>query len=144
MSSEDVPIHAFKLREQGLNHIFGELEARLMEAVWDMEEPTVHDVIDHLGGDLHYKTTMTVLNRLVEKGVLERRKVGRAFVYSATASRKDFLASVFDRMVRGMLGGDFRHIALAQMVETVDSLDASLLDDLARLIRQKRDDEEKA
>lgn len=141
MMSEEVPIQSFKLAEQGLTHIFGELEARLVEAVWDLKEANVQQVIDHLGGDLNYKTTMTVLNRLVEKGVLQRHKSGRAFVYSATTTRQDLLAGVFDRMVRGMFNTEFREIALAQMVETAEALDPQILDDLSQMIRQHKQDE---
>jgi predicted transcriptional regulator len=134
----EMPIQTFKLEEKGLTHIFGELEARLMEAVWNLNESSVQEVIDHLGGNLNYKTTMTVMNRLVEKGILKRRKSGRAFVYAATASRHELLASVFDKMVRGMFDRDFRQIALAQMVETANELDSGILDDLARLIKERR------
>ncbi|MFQ5576944.1 MAG: BlaI/MecI/CopY family transcriptional regulator [Anaerolineae bacterium] len=133
-----MPIQSFKLAETGLNHIFGELEARLMKAVWTLNEPRVQDVIDHLGGDLNYKTAMTVLNRLVEKGVLKRRKKGRAFVYRAAITREQLLADVFDRMVRGMFDGDFGQIALAQIIDTVDAIDPGLLDDLSRLIEQRK------
>jgi predicted transcriptional regulator len=136
--SHQLPIQSFKLGEKGLTHIFGELEAKLMEAIWALNEPSVQDVIDYLGGSLNYKTTMTVLNRLVDKGVLHRRKAGRAFVYTPVASRDELLASVFDQMVRGMFGGDFRHIALTCIIETAESLDPQLLDDIANLIRQKR------
>ncbi|MCB0163101.1 MAG: BlaI/MecI/CopY family transcriptional regulator, partial [Anaerolineae bacterium] len=96
------------------------------------------DVIDHLGGKLNYKTTMTVMNRLVDKGILSRRKVGRAFVYAGTASREELLAGVFDKMVRGMFGEDFRQIALAQMIETAEAIDEQLLDDISDLIEQRK------
>lgn len=138
--ARNASVQSFKLDQQGLTHIFGELEAKLVEAVWDLEEASVQDVIDHLGGDLNYKTTMTVLARLVDKGVLKRQKSGRAFVYTATASRQDLLSGVFDRMVRGMLDDDFRQIALAQMIDTVESVDPKILDDLNRLIQQRKDD----
>lgn len=137
--SQNVPIQAFKLDEHGLTHIFGELEAKLVQAVWNLEQASVQEVIDHLGGNLNYKTTMTVLNRLVDKGMLERHKSGRAYLYTATASRQDLLSSVFDRMVRGMLGDDFRQIALAQMIETAEAVDPEILDELSRLIRQKQE-----
>lgn len=142
--SQEIPIQAFKLGEKGLTHIFGELEAKLMEAVWALDEPDVQDVIDYLGGDLNYKTAMTVLNRLTEKDILNRRKAGRAFIYTAVASRDELLARVFDQMVRGMFGGDFRHIALAQMIETVESLDPKMLDNIALLIQQRKENESKA
>jgi predicted transcriptional regulator len=137
----EVPIHSFKLDEQGLTHIFGELEARLVDSVWKLGEASVQDVIDHLGGDLNYKTTMTVLNRLVEKGVLQRRKAGRAFAYTAAASRQALLADVFDRMVRGMFDAEFRDIALAQMIQTAESVDPQILTELSRLIDQRSHDE---
>lgn len=136
--TQELPIQSFKLDEKGLTHIFGELEAKLMEAVWTLDQPTVQDVIDHLGGKLNYKTTMTVMNRLVDKGILSRRKVGRAFVYAGTASREELLASVFDKMVRGMFGEGFRQIALAQMIETADAIDDQLLDDISHLIEQRK------
>ena len=136
--SREVPIQSFKLAEEGLTHIFGELEAKLMEAVWALEQASVQEVIDHLGGDLNYKTTMTVLNRLTEKGVLTRHKLGRGFIYSATTSKEDLLASVFDRMVRGMFNDEFRQIALDQLIETVEAIDPQLLDNISQLIEQRK------
>lgn len=142
MTQQDVPIQSFKLKEKGLTRIFGELEAKLMEAVWALDKPSVKDVIEYLGGDLNYKTTMTVLNRLVEKGILGREKSGRLYVYFPTVSKDELLADVFDQMVRGMFGGDFRQIALAQMIETADELDPKLLDDISRLIEDRKADGE--
>jgi predicted transcriptional regulator len=138
MMPREVPIQAFKLAEEGLTHIYGELEAKLMEAVWSLKRASVQEVIDHLGGDLNYKTTMTVLNRLTEKRVLSRQKLGRGFIYTATASKEDLLASVFDRMVRGMFNNEFRQIALDQLIETVEAIDPQLLDDISQLIEQRK------
>ncbi len=138
--SQTTPIQSFKLDEQGLTHIFGELEAKLMKAVWTLEQASVQGVIDYLGGNLNYKTTMTVLNRLTEKGILKRHKPDRAFIYTATTSRDELLSGVFDRMVRGMLDDDFRQIALVQMIETAEALDPNILDDMSRLIRQRKED----
>jgi predicted transcriptional regulator len=136
--SDELPVQFFKLKEKGLTHIFGELEAKLMEAVWALQQPSVKDVIDYLGGDLNYKTIMTVLNRLVEKNILQRHKAGRFFVYTPTLPREELLANVFDQMVRGMFGDEFRQIALTQMIETAESLDPDLLDDITRLIEERR------
>ena len=139
--NQNVPIQSFKLSKEGLTHIFGELEAKLVETVWDLDRASVQEIIDHLDGNLNYKTTMTVLNRLVEKGVLKREKSGRAFVYSATVTRQNLLAGVFDQMVRGMLDTEFREIALIQMVETAEALDPQILDDLSHLIQQRKQNE---
>ena len=52
--------------------------------------------------------------------------------------RMELLASVFDKMVRGMFGEDFRQIALAQMIETAEAIDEQLLDDISDLIEQRK------
>ena len=66
-------IQSYRLNQHGLARLFGELEAKVMNAVWSLEEPTVHDVVKRLGKKANYKTVMTVMNRLVDKGFLERR-----------------------------------------------------------------------
>lgn len=136
--SREISVKSFKFAEDGLTQIFGELEAKLVEAVWNLKHANVQDIINYLGGDLNYKTTMTVLNRLTEKGILKRRKEGRAFVYTAATSKQDLLASVFDQMVRGMFNDDFRHIALAQLIETVEAIDPQLLENISQLIKQRK------
>ncbi len=133
-----LPVQSFKLQREGLAHIFGELEAKLMEAVWTLKEARVQDVIEHLGGNLHYKTAMTVMNRLVDKGLLTRQKTGRAFIYRAVMAKDELLAGVFDQMVRGMFDDDFRQLAIAQMVETAEAIDPQLLEDISRLIEQRK------
>jgi predicted transcriptional regulator len=139
MMSQELPIQTFKLDEQGLTHIFGELEAKLVGAIWAMGQASVQEVIDYLGGNLNYKTIMTVLNRLTEKGILRRHKSGRAFIYTATVSREDLLAGVFDQIVRGMFTPEFRSIALAQIIETAETLDPQILDDISHLIQQRKE-----
>lgn len=69
---------------------FGPLEAAVMDAVWSAEEPVaVRWMVDQLNASrtesLAYTTVMTVMARLAEKGVLERQKRGRGFVYEASA-----------------------------------------------------------
>jgi predicted transcriptional regulator len=65
------------------------LELACLKALWSLQEGNVKDVqrIVAQSRPLAYTTIMTVLERLVRKGKLTRRKVGRAFVYSPEASR---------------------------------------------------------
>jgi predicted transcriptional regulator len=134
--SQTSPVHSFRLDQAGLARLFGELEAQIMEAVWYLEVASVQDVCDHLG-EVNYKTIMTVMNRLVQKGVLTRRRQGRAFVYRAAADRDTFLRRVFRSVAHGLLG-DFGELALAQIVETAGEVDPALLDELEQMIQRKR------
>lgn len=82
----------------------GALETRLMEALWGAaSELSVQGVSDALGPGHNYKTVMTVLNRLVEKGLLMRELDGRAYRYRPSQSRPQFLRSAADELVRGYL-----------------------------------------
>ncbi|MDA1035544.1 MAG: BlaI/MecI/CopY family transcriptional regulator [Chloroflexi bacterium] len=82
-------------------HGLGTLEAQLMDVLWaTTEQLSVQGVVDQLGPGHNYKTAMTVLNRLVEKGLLERELDGRAYRYRPTQPREDFLQSVAEELVR--------------------------------------------
>src|SRR5205085_12314654 len=70
-----------KLRDQLSAHL-GPLELEAMEMVWQRGEASVRDIHLAFGERLAYTTLMTTLDRLHKKGLLERRKDGRAFIYS--------------------------------------------------------------
>ena len=82
----------------------GALEARLMEALWgSASELSVQGVCDALGAGHNYKTVMTVLNRLVDKGLLRRELDGRAYRYRPSQTRPQFLRSAANDLVRGYI-----------------------------------------
>ena len=80
------------------------LELLCLNALWNLREGNVRDVQRLLGRPLAYTTVMTLLDRLARKGVLTRRKVGRAFLYAPQVSRdvvqrpalKEFVEGYFD------------------------------------------------
>ena len=72
---------------------FGELEAAIMNALWDRRDPAnVREVWSDLRPDreLAYNTVLTVVDNLYKKGWLQRRRDGRAFRYWPVASRADY------------------------------------------------------
>lgn len=129
-------LNAFRLNQHGLARLFGELEAKIMNAIWALEEPTVQAVVDRLGKPANYKTVMTVMNRLVEKDFLERRKVSRAFVYLPRFTRDEFTAR-FSRQVLDGLITDFGPTVLAQFVDVVAETDRAHLTQLAALVESR-------
>src|SRR6266568_187230 len=96
-------IQQFRTNRKGTARFLGTLEARLMELIWKRETMTVQDACDRLGKGANYKTVMTVLNRLVEKELLSRAKVSRAFVYSARVSREEFVRAASHQIVTGLV-----------------------------------------
>lgn len=130
------PVHAIKLDECGLVRLFGELEARIMEAVWALEAPTVRDLCVYLGSNCNYKTIMTVANRLVEKGALERQRCGRAYVYTPVALREPFIEAVARETLTGLIH-DFGDAAMAGFVQAVDQAAPQQLRALQALIEER-------
>lgn len=131
-------IHRFNLDGIGVTRVLGELEARIMEAVWQLGTPTGREICDALGSGAHYKTVLTVTNRLVEKELLVRESTGaRAFRYRARESREDFLDRVAASVANGLVG-DFGQHGLAQLVQAAEAIDPVYLDELERLVRERK------
>ena len=129
-------MHAFRLNQRGLARVFGELEAKIMKATWALEEATVQQVVLRLGETANYKTVMTVMNRLVQKGFLERRKVSRAFVYVPRFTREDLMTRLSREVLDGLVA-DFGPGVLAQFVDAVAETDRARLVELAALVETK-------
>src|SRR3954467_15847487 len=81
----------------------GFLERELMEHVWKLNEASVSDVHEALGGRLAYTTIMTTLDRLYKKSILQRRKQGRAFIYAASVSREQFKQNLVQKAMSYLL-----------------------------------------
>lgn len=110
-----------------------------MEAVWALGAPTGREISAALGPASHYKTVLTVTNRLVEKGLLARDDTSeRIFRYRATETREAFLARVSASVASGLMG-DFGRHALAQLVRAAEEVDPAYLDELERLVRERKE-----
>lgn len=112
----------------------GTLEQEVVAALAAAAEPmTPAQVRDHLGTDLAYTTVMTVLARLTEKGVVTRKRVGRAYAYQAVLDE----AEVTARQMRRLLdAGDDRVAVLSRFVGVLSNEDEQLLIDLLRGVDQ--------
>jgi predicted transcriptional regulator len=118
----------------------GPLEIAVMEVVWSRPASSVHHVTARLDRPLAYTTVMTTLDRLYKKGLLERRKSERAFLYSARLSRSEWQREQAGDLVSGLLS-DPRHpsdLLISCLVDAVGRHDEALLDELERKVRQKR------
>lgn len=131
-------IHRFDLDGSGLTRVLGELQARIMEAVWHLGAPTIREICTVLGPEAHHKTVMTVTNRLVDKGFLVReRTTDRAYVYRATVERDALLAQVAANVTSELLT-EFGQGVLAHLVNAAEEVDPAYLDELERLVRERK------
>jgi predicted transcriptional regulator len=112
----------------------GRLETALMDILWACGPSSVHDVAGKLERPLAYTTVMTTLDRLYKKGLLERRKVERAFVYAPAMTRAEWER----KRVSEFLAESRSELLISCLVDAVGEHDAALLDELERKIRNKR------
>jgi predicted transcriptional regulator len=130
----------FKSSRELFEQRLGALEREVMTVVWKAGEINVREACERLDASVAYTTVMTTMDRLFKKRLLDRRKVGRAFVYTATATRDEMEGAVATELVQNLLqrhGGEPLPL-LSSLVDAVSDRDRALLDDLERLIREKR------
>jgi len=119
----------------------GKLERQVLEEIWrhgsEVSVRYIHRAFDER---VAYTTLMTTLDRLFKKNVLERRKDGRAFLYKAAVARDDFDREIQADLIDGLFdhGADGIEPVLACFVETITQRDRELLDELDRLVQEKK------
>jgi predicted transcriptional regulator len=88
---------------------------------------------------LAYTTVMTTLDRLYRKGLLIRRRRGRAFVYEPRCSHEQLLKErVSDQITHLLAASGARSAILSTLVSCVGRKDAALLDELDALVQAER------
>jgi BlaI family penicillinase repressor len=83
------------------------LELDCLNTLWPMEEGTVREIRDRLAERLPraYTTIMTIMDRLARKGIVERRKSGRAYVYRANLTAQEARAQALGQVINKFFGG---------------------------------------
>lgn len=140
-----MPLSKFKIKgfrspREAVIASLGTLERSTLEEVWRQKEVNVRDVVRAFGDRFAYTTVMTTLDRLYKKGYLERKKVERAYVYSAVMSDEQLQTGIVNDVLTGLIEGATRNVepVLSCIVDAVSDKDMELLDDLERLIKAKK------
>ena len=83
------------------------LELECLTALWPMGEGTVRDIHRQLAvtRPRAYTTVLTIMDRLAQKGIVTRRKVGRAFRYQANLSVEQARLKAVEKIVAGFFEG---------------------------------------
>ncbi len=128
-----------RLSADGVATVLGDLEARLMHVIWSLGVPAtareIHErlIEDHLVSPL---TSITVLNRLVTKGILTRARRDGPYRYAARLGEEEFRDRASRRVVEGILSLGADAVA-ASLVDVLAERDPAQLQELARLVRKK-------
>jgi predicted transcriptional regulator len=131
-------VTAFRPHSQGLAKLFGSLESDIMDLVWQHPEATARDIFEALrdqGQRLSYGAVKTVLDRLVQKRVLDRRMENNQYLYSAQLSRDEFTNSAVREILSSLLDS-FGTPVYAQFVDQVQAIDPDQLSQLTAMINE--------
>src|SRR5271167_502993 len=129
----------FSLLRRSPSTRLGPLEQELLSALWMRGSATVREMLDAGSINLAYTTVMTTLDRLYKKQLLNRTAEGRAFRYSPRYTQEELEKAAVGETIRQLLGsGAAASLPLSYLVEAVSEHDAGLLDDLQRLLDEKR------
>ncbi|MFI9803536.1 BlaI/MecI/CopY family transcriptional regulator [Streptomyces sp. NPDC052301] len=109
----------------------GELEASVLAALWAADAPrTAGQVQQNLGADLARTTVTTILTRLHDKGVVERRRQGRGYAYFPVRDVQDAQGLTARRMHSELDRDGDRETVLARFVAQLSPDDERILRDL--------------
>jgi len=117
---------------------FGDLETVIMHLVWGHDRPvTVRDLLGELlqEREIAYTTVMSTMDNLHRKGWLARVKDGKAYRYTATASREEYSARL---MAQALADGGDTEAVLNHFVAQIDGQDSDVLSDVVRRLADRR------
>jgi predicted transcriptional regulator len=118
----------------------GDLEYAVLFAVCELNAASAHEVHSRVREEdgLAYTTIAKVLDRLRLKGLVTRKRRGRAFVYRPRVAWQAIELTRARAALNKLLEPDFRP-AIATLVEAMESLNPELLDELDRAVAARRD-----
>ena len=111
-----------------------------MDAVWDLDEASVREVMDALNRSAAkpraYTTYMTTLGRLHGKGLLARRREGKTDFYRPVHTRAEYADLRAQAEVAALVDA-FGDVALGHFARQMADLDPDRRKALERLARER-------
>jgi BlaI family transcriptional regulator, penicillinase repressor len=110
MEKSSIMEHTEQPRASGPRHSIldlAPLELECLSVLWPLGEGTVRDIHHGLTASRRraYTTVMTIMDRLEQKGIVARRKVGRAFLYQPKLSAEEARGKAVEKIVEGFFNG---------------------------------------
>jgi predicted transcriptional regulator len=116
-----------------------DLEYAVLAELWQLGTASVRELHERLSAPqgLVYTTTAKVVDRLREKGLIQRKRQGNAFLYCPRIARDEVEQARARNAVTRLLGSR-PYGAVAALVEAVDAIDPELLDELEQAVAARR------
>ena len=130
---------SFKPHKAGLGRVLGDLERLVMDILWNRGDVTGREVLEEIEKTrpLALTTILTVMDRLLKKGLIKRKKRGGVFVYTPSISRDDFVRQVSEEVMQGILDISTSSAA-SSFVDILYKTSPEEMDRLSRLIDERK------
>jgi BlaI family transcriptional regulator, penicillinase repressor len=92
------------------------LELDCMNTLWPIGQGTVREIRDLLAArrPRAYTTIMTIMDRLARKGIVERAKSGRAYIYRPRLTAEEARSQALGQVLENFFGGS-KEALIAQL-----------------------------
>ena len=119
-------------------HRLGDLQLRILQALWPRGEATVAQVLEDLAGhaDLAYTTVATMLRTMEARGLVGHRAEGRSFLYRATVAAEEVSRGMADHLVDRLFEGSLPDVV--NHLLTTREVSREELRQLEKLIAQRK------
>lgn len=127
--------------DQKIGKVLGELESEVMEIVWHSPSPiSVRDVTENLQHkrQIAYTTVMTIMGRLVEKGLLKRSISGKAYTYQPVYTKEKFLTRITRQIIKTFISS-FGEVAVAHFAQEIEKIPASKRRKLLKILKSSHE-----
>jgi BlaI family transcriptional regulator, penicillinase repressor len=119
-------------------HRLGDLQLRIMQALWERREATVADVLEAVRdpAELAYTTVATMLRKMEARGLVAHRVEGRCFIYRAKVAAEDVSRGMADHLVDRLFEGSL--LDVVNHLLTTREVSRAELDQLEQLIAERK------
>ncbi len=110
-----------------------------MNIVWEFESCTVRQVLNQLKVERHlaYTTVMTIMGRMVNKGVLARKLHGSRYLYQPKVSKNNLVASSVHTIFATAVSS-LGHEAVAHFVKEIQKLSPQKRKKLLEILDERK------
>jgi predicted transcriptional regulator len=132
---------SFKPDKKGLQQVLGELESEIMEILWEKRDGiTGRQIYENLKQKkrLAYTTVLTVIDRLVNKGlIIKRKNQDNTYIYFCAKTKEEFKEEISKAVVTGLMKFAGRG-AVTAFVHALESTNPERIVELEKLLKEKQ------
>lgn len=94
-----------------MNKQLTKAEEQFMKVLWELEEASVKDIINHLPNPKPaYNTVSTIIRILETKNIVGHKTKGRGYIYFPLIKKSDYSNQSLQKLVDGYFGGSFQNM----------------------------------